>query len=412
MARIAFLIILISYCAFADGGSNYSAFGIGDIRYNNGAAFSGQGGVSAAIPSKNHINLRNPALWSKAENTILQFGYSFNQGFANVNSQTNYQTTSSIDGFLLLFSIDSSLGIAASMGLYEYSDVSFRVSSEFSQGIDGTSVSGQLIQNGDGGLNTAYVGASIEPIKGLSIGIMGNYTFGSIEKQRETIFNEQFRFYNGYRRTDALFGSNIRAGIYYEIIDNLSIGGFLETSTNFQLESKRLFVTNFNVDSLEDKSNSYDLPQMLGGGVSYKYGRKRFGVDLWTRDFSDFGYSSNIDDPSNYSSSNGIKLGFVREGNNNLGAKLLDNTTFRLGAGLTNLYYEFNGNQISEYYFSGGFSAKIGAKSNFDYSLVFGSRGENTSPLINETFIRMNFNVSIRETWFVPFKRGYDDLED
>lgn len=412
MVRTLIIALILSINAFSNGGSNYSAFGIGDIFYSNGAAYEGQGGVSAAMPSEDHINLRNPALWSKNTKTLVQFGYDFHQGLADLGSDINYQTNSSISNFLILFSIDTSMGISAGMGIFRSSNVAYEVTSFFSENIEGISASGQLLQRGEGGLNTAYIGGSFEPIKNLSIGLMASYNFGNIKDSVETLFNQFLSFSNRAIRNDQLSGFNLRAGIYYSPIKNLSIGAFIETQSDLSVDSEVVFDNEGVIDSTINSDNIYQLPQMLGGGISYKLGRYRLGADFYQRDFTGFAYNSERSNLVNFTNSNGFSLGLVRYRKKNLGVELLERLTYRAGFGVNNLYYEIDGSQLSEIFLSAGFSAVIGDNSMFDYSFTLGTRGENRSPLFNETFIRMNFNISIGETWFEPFRKGYDDIED
>lgn len=419
MGRLIIAIILLSSLSFATGGSNYSAFGLGDLKYSNGAAYDGQGGASAAMPSDLHVNLRNPALWSKTTQTILQFGYNFDQGFTQVGNETNYQTNGSINSFLLQFTLDTASGLSAGMGLFKSSNVAYRVASRFAEEVEGLFTSGQLLQIGEGSLNTAYIGGSVSPLKNLSFGIMATYHFGTINDSLATLFDQNVNITN--RTTSSsenqFTGFNLRAGLYYEPIRNLSIGAFIETQGNLEVDQ----VTRFSSDGLQnaDSNNIIDpdprnvtLPQLFGGGISYKIDRFRIGADFWTRDFTGFDLNRRRDDKVTFTNANGFNFGFHRKRSTKVGATFLDKLTFRAGLGYSTMYYQVGDNQINESFISGGVTSKIGNKALFDYSVMIGTRGENTSPLFGETFIRMNFNISILETWFVPFRRGYDDLEN
>lgn len=412
MARTLILLFFLTNVAFSNGGSNYSRFGIGDINYTNGAGFNGMGGVSAAMPDDKLINLRNPALWSKIQNTRVQFGYTFNQAFADIPSGFNYQTNGSLDGFLMSFVLDTSLGLSMGTGLFKNTNVAVEVSSAFNTIVDNRRSSGVLLQSSEGGLNTAYLGGSVDILDNLSFGAMITYHFGSIDNEFITIFNEESSFSSVFLQEDAIFGTNFRAGLYYEPIKNLSIGTFYESQSNLSIESRRVRRTGFEINDTNTVESETNLPQLFGFGASYKLNRWRLGADYWIQDFSNFNYNTNRDNLTGYNSSNGILLGLQREGNRKVGSAFLDKNTYRIGAGLNNLYYTLMNTQISEMFLSLGFSSNLGETSALDYSIMFGVRGQDSGDIFQEYFFRMGFNVSIGETWFVPFMKEYDEIED
>ena len=72
--------ICIVFASYIDlyaqqGGSNYSMFGIGDIRQSIGAGYDGLAGTQQAVQSYHAVNLANPAMWSAAKLTRLQIDF-------------------------------------------------------------------------------------------------------------------------------------------------------------------------------------------------------------------------------------------------------------------------------------------------------------------------------------------------
>ena len=61
------------------GGSNYSAFGFGDIIESHSAAFDAVGGTAIGATSPYAINLANPASWNAPRSTRFQTGFAFRQ---------------------------------------------------------------------------------------------------------------------------------------------------------------------------------------------------------------------------------------------------------------------------------------------------------------------------------------------
>ena len=67
--------------ATAQGGSNYSALGIGDLRTTVGGIYDGMAGTAIAMPTPYGINVVNPALVGLATTTRLQGGYRRGDGY-------------------------------------------------------------------------------------------------------------------------------------------------------------------------------------------------------------------------------------------------------------------------------------------------------------------------------------------
>ena len=100
---IAVVIVFSSCMAYAQGGSNYSIFGIGDIRRSVSSAYDGLGGTQIAVTSSYAVNLLNPAAWGALESTRLQGGFRFNQQSISNGSTSADQNNGKLDGFCLAF---------------------------------------------------------------------------------------------------------------------------------------------------------------------------------------------------------------------------------------------------------------------------------------------------------------------
>ena len=114
---LLFIFVSNINISYSQGGSNYSLFGIGELNRNKGAFYDGLSGTSISVPSEYAINLQNPAMWSYVESTRLQFGYKFNQHYNESVSQSLFQNNGKLNDVLAIFSIDTSMGISASLGL-------------------------------------------------------------------------------------------------------------------------------------------------------------------------------------------------------------------------------------------------------------------------------------------------------
>jgi len=399
---------------YADGGSNYSAFGVGDIETVQGAAYWGLGGTSIAVPSANHINMANPAMWSFAELTRMQLGYRFQQNFVQSDDNEVFQNYGSLDGLNALFMIDTSMGISLGFGLNAYSNVDYSISSAFSKVIEGLPVSGKLENIGSGGIKKLYLGASYKPFSFLSIGLTHNVFLGNIQRDALTLSNESYAHDSFTGRKFSFSGNNQRFGLNLEY-ENFMLGMFYETADKIDTKSDLIYISYYDlissnttiVDTSFSSELNFDIPASFGLGMSYLTGKFRIAADYTSQDFSNFTF--NQGDNSNFQATNSFSLGVERLGNTSAGAKSFDKWTYRFGLGYKDLYLAVADKSVNESYLSFGFSAPFGKSSIFDYAVVFGTRGEITSPLVQEYFARMYFNISIGEQWFVPFKREFED---
>lgn len=412
--KILILLIAFNINLFADGGSNYSSFGIGDIETVQGAAYWGLAGTSIAVPSDYHINMANPAMNSFVALTRLQLGYKFQQNYVNSENSNLFQNFGSIDGVNALFMIDTSRGLSAGFGMNNYTNVEFSTGSGFSKVIDGLPVSGKLESMGSGGIKKIYIGASYRPFSFLSIGYNHNVYLGNIQREARTLSNESYAHDSYTGRKYSFSGSSDRIGLNLNY-SNIILGMFYESASNVNAQSELIYISYYDliatnttiVDTTFKSSSDFQIPASFGVGASYLLGKFRIAADYTTQDFSKFAF--NTGDLNKFQKYSSYSLGVERQGNTAAGAKAFDKWTYRFGLGYKDLYLNVADKSIGETYLSFGFTAPFGKASIFDYSVVFGSRGEVGAKLVQEYFARMYFNISIGEQWFVPFKREFEE---
>jgi hypothetical protein len=396
---------------FAQGGSNYSLWGIGDIYSNSSAYYEGLGTTLIAFPSENSINTTNPALWSKVSKTRLVAGYRFNQNYVKSDNNHLFQNNGQLDGVHMLFSVDTSLGISVGLAIHPYTSVNYLVSKEQEFIIDGNELETVTQYQGSGGITRALLGGSVKIIDEIAIGAFGFANFGFTNSYTEiTAFglqsyaasSEGYEYYSG---------SGFNIGLLITPIENLNIGAFYEGSSDIETECD---ITYYNYsdpiykDVVPDttiigSSGSIAMPNSYGFGASYRTGKFIFGADASFQDFSNFEYRSG---PSTkFVNSGKYSLGISRIGNRAYYAPYLDKITYNFGLGHKKLYYQVAGQDISETYFSVGFSFPIVGNALIDAGITFGSRGTTTAGLVQEYFGRLMIDISLGETWFVPFRR-------
>lgn len=411
--RIFICVITYSLIVFtsreelvAQGGSNYSLFGIGDLSNVGGAFYEGLSGTAISVASPYAINLKNPAMWSNVQSTRLQIGYKFNQHLSSSSGQTLFQNNGKINDVLAVLSIDTSLGLNLSFGLYTYSSVNYYVSSRSETTYKDLSVSGTTVYQGGGGISNAYFGAAIRPTNFLSLGASVIGHLGTLSTSSQTRYDQEYAFQSNTLKSISYGGISTKFGVNILPIDDFSLGAFVNLNNSFGTTTSLYYQSQFQKDSSVIGSVDFALPTELGVGVSYKTGKFLIAGDLISQDFTNFNYNQrpSVDYKNNLSASLGVR----REGNPNRTADFADRISYTFGINYTSLYYRANGENLSQVSASIGGSTAVPGTGMVDVALTFGHRGTQSSGLISEFFGRLVVNLSIGDTWFKPIRRLYD----
>ena len=175
---IAFLCV-VAHGAFAQNGtiSPYSYFGIGDDRDKGAVDTQMMGGVSMYGDSI-HINLSNPAAYSKLRLTAYTAGISHKEYQLKSWNEEQRTSVTNLDYLAIGFPLAKNVGFG--FGIMPYSSVGYSLNST------SNSANGEVSNffEGEGGLNRLYASIGFEPIKNLSFGVTANFNFGTLEYQR------------------------------------------------------------------------------------------------------------------------------------------------------------------------------------------------------------------------------------
>lgn len=407
IASAAFAMFAVAP-AFAQGGSNYSMYGIGDIHNNLSARYEGMGGVSIAVPSEYGINLKNPAMWSFVETTRIQAGYHYNQRRAEYGDDLIDQSNAGVNQILGLFAIDSARGIAVSFGVLPYSSINYYIQKNDQYIDDQFDFYGESIYTGSGGITEGYIGLSSEITNNFRLGLQADIFFGTMSQATRTLFYDGINQEQTNDRDDQVSGSGLKFGFSYEPVKNLFVGAYYEKILKLNIDSKISYdgqlnsVTN---DSTYTRKYELDLPDSYGVGIALKTGKFLIAADYSCQDFSNFKNEANS--LAEFKNSQTLAVGLSRFGSKSYRADFFDKITYNFGLGYKQLYYSVKGEDINEIFASVGFDWNTVGSMMVNLAFTGGIRGKNSDGLLKETFLRMNVNISLGETWFKPFKPDY-----
>jgi len=412
-ARITIVLLMViatvvtPLAVQAQGGSNYSSIGIGDVRRTTGALYEAVSGTSVAMPMDHGINVLNPSMLGLQPSTRLQVGYRFNQHLVgDRNGNSIAQNNGEFDGVLANFSVDTAYGFAVAFGLIPYTSVNYQVANDLYAEVDGVGASGQSVRNGDGGLSSLYLAVSGKLIPRLYMGVAVLPLFGNIILTDEVTLYGAGNYNTKSQSTFNLRGMQFRGGLYWNVTDQFNLGATFAGGSNGSL------LVNDRVSAFRGVIVSYDstvitntitpLPLSVALGASLSVGRSIIGVDVEMCDYSGLLVRN---ETTSYGQSYRASVGVTRPGMRIPQVPFEDRMGFHAGLCYQRLYYTYNGSPVQEFMGSVGTDFPVGGNSIADVAITGGIRGTGNSSDLRELFLRAIFTMSIGEQWFKPFVR-------
>ncbi len=418
------VIILKSY---AQVGSPYSQFGIGDNISEASEQSKAMGGIGIGLQANNQLNRLNPASFARLDSLTVIYSIGVNAGFNNIQSSDSKlkKNDARFGYFTLGFKGNRYWGSCFGLAPFSRANYTYKYSETNPE-------NGQVDYyfHGSGGLNKVFWDNSFKITPNLSLGISASYLFGAIDKVSTVIFANDWalatntkvdRQLNVY---DFLFKYGLQYKFKLKEKSNLVMGAVYENKMNLNTKQSIKAGTVANSVSLEsdfyndifagekllvvaiDTSNmkgSIDFPQAFGLGFTYDYNRKLlFGIDyyqqMWRSVTNDIYNASQKDLIS-------VKGGleFTPDFNNiNYYYKRMN---YRIGAHYTQTQLEIKGTRVDDYGFSFGLGLPMrGSLSNFNLSFELGRRGTLEQNLLQETYGILSLNLSLSDIWFVKRK--------
>ncbi|MBL1410942.1 porin family protein [Sphingobacterium faecale] len=405
--------------------SPYSKFGLGQMREDLLPQTRAMGGISSAIRYQSGLpilNMGNPASYSAFSRTILEAGL---YGNATELSRTGVKDNTADFAFSHL-----AIGIPLSQrfgglafGLMPYSDVGYNGISRKKEG----DLTYDVSSKGEGGVNKAFFGYGISPIKGISIGANVGFLFGELTDIKLVSFPQDPYMLNAQRNETRLIrGATVDYGIQYsKAISrklNLTVGymGSLNNTITSKTTSsiKRTEASSDpdyqnipldTVSSVAGLSRKVNLPlkHTLGFTLSKGY-NWMVGADVKYADWSNFQTRAN--EPKL-----GKNYGFAVGGQikpDPTSVKYWNIVDYRLGFRYDQTPLQYNNKNIDDMAVTVGLGLPL-PETNFgltfsriNISAEFGQRGSLSNNLIRERYINLNLGFTLNDTWFR--RRSYD----
>jgi len=402
--------------------SPYSYFGIGEIKASSSVENQMMGGVATYTDSI-HVNLSNPAGYSKLRLTAYSAGISYKQLALNSAVEKENSAITNLD--YLAIGLPLGKGFGLGFGLNTYSSVGYNFRSETqTTNSDGSLTNVINLYSGTGGLNKVYVSLGYELLKNLSIGVTANYNFGTLDNERAQNI-EEVQFGTTDRRSSRIFGMDFNYALNYEpkISDKHTLYSSVRVNTQANLSGRNrqqigsfstsdgtnieIFEIDLAAQGLE--KTGLKVPTTTTFGLGYGENKKWFlggeysfqKLSTFTNEFVDI-------DNFTYQDASTLAFGGYFIPDYTSFTSYLKRVTYRAGVRFEQTGMVVNDTEINNFGITFGVGLPLasgnGGFSNINLGFEYGKRGTTEANLIEENYFKVNIGLSLNDRWFVKRK--------
>jgi hypothetical protein len=406
-ATIFFVTVFFNSLSAGTGGSGYSRYGIGDLRYFNSSRMQGTGSLGLALLPSNSISRMNPAAWSNISRTRFSIGMLYEGFSANDNTASAYLSGMNFNGGAFAFPLAPSSGITLGLGLVPYSSINYHVIAPHS--ISGLQFTMEYI--GEGGISVGFLGSSVRIGNDVHVGAKLNYYFGTMRHTVGQVFQDNSLNTNVENvRTIHTKGAGATVGCVYTGLGNmlhldelsyLNFGIVLTTSATLSTSEEHLLTYKTSSLTTRDTVNKPErllkIPASFGVGLVYGTGRYIFSTDIYYQPWNNFNGTGTIlpTKRSNVRFGAGGELFPRRDAES-----FVERIAYRAGFFYNASYYRIRGQSINEIGFTIGFGLPVISDTRLNIGVEYSLRGTTASQLQKDKILRISFTLSGGEQWF------------
>jgi len=406
------IVLLSSIGLSAQNGtvSPYSYFGLGDTRNLGTVDNQMMGGISM-VGDSIHINLKNPAAYSKLMLTTYAAGISYN----NIGLKTSdaNQSTSVTNLDYLSIGVPLGKGFGMGFGLMPFTSVGYDL--ETSTTVDDVTIINNYA--GDGGLNRVYFSLGYQLLDDISIGATINYNFGTINSTRvQTSSDAQYGALDSRETQVGGFDFNYSINYTPKISEKYTLYTTIGVDTQINLNAENsqsigsfsrvtgqeIEVVDVNLDAQSRKFAPVRIPTKTTLGVGIGEDLKWFlGAEYTFQELSTYRNDFFEVDNLTYNDASGFAIGgyFVPEYNSF--TSYYKRITYRAGLRVSQTGLEINNEDINDFGITFGTGLPLGRDiSNLNIGFEIGKRGTIDAGLIKENYFKVNIGLSLNDRWF------------
>jgi len=414
------LVCLLSFGVYAQNGtiSPYSYFGIGDTR-NSGTIDNRMMGGLQMYGDSIHINLRNPAAFSKLRLTTYTAGITHREFRLRDNFETQRTSVTNLDYLAVGFPITKNAGVG--FGIQPYTSVGYDLVTETTNAAQDTI---RNVFTGSGGLNRVFVSAGYEPIKNFALGATVNFNFGTLDYNRsETTDNVQLGTLDS--RSSRVNGFDFNFGATYtpKINDKYTLFTHVGADTQINLVSENsrtigsfsqnqgeIEVFDVDLEARNLRNTELKIPTRYTFGLGFGEDRKWFlGGEYSFQELGTFENTFLGQENVGYADAASMAFGGYYVPNYAAISGIFNRITYRAGVRYDETGLVVNGREINNFGITFGFGIPIVGTgtdrfSNLNVGFELGRRGTRADGLLEESYLNVSIGLSLNDRWFVKRK--------
>ncbi len=378
------------------GGSSFSGAGFGLMQPSVNARSIGMGKVLLAVPSRNAMNLYNPAALWGISNFKIESGISYEGLYSNTARDNKYFDNVNITH--VAFGTPLGKRVALAFGISRIS----RIQYDFS-------VTGKTFDNnsfreqysGSGGLQEIHLTTAYKINPAWTAGLACRYTMGKVKRLWSIDWDSDNFIDTDDKSENNIHGPRIALGTIYEK-QPFTIGLFFAIPLS---HDDNLIRYGANVDTSLQINRKLKYPAEIGLGGTYNLNEDYLlGMDVT---YTGWSHVRIEEKNPGYRSTMRISIGGEKQPSRSLSAKTHERFLYRAGMYMQNLYVKnASGNYASEYFVTAGLGIPFyKAMHVLDFAVEAGTRGSIASNKVRDTIIRFTLTVSGGERWFQNRKK-------
>jgi hypothetical protein len=415
LAGILFLLDTLCGPALAgSGGSSYSLFGVGDIRYASGVRSAGMGYTGVGIADAAYINGFSPASWARLSHVRLEASLLY-EGFKSTDgTHDRFLSRADFNGALLAIPLSPSNGVVMVAGIVPFSTVNYDAYTSGGYITPTDTMAYKVHHVGTGGITRGIIGLTYAPSEKLAFGFSTNVLFGSIDAQE--IQEPLNTSYTGGAVTDRVTTNGVEfslGGLYTDLGDiipslrTVSLGAVITSRGVLSARNQTLYRFTSS-ESTAERDTSAELerqtvfPLSFAIGIGYRPSERLliatdYSRQLWSK--------AVINDlaPTSLRDSYRLGIGIERTPTREPYAPYGQQLAYRLGAYYHATYYQPKGEPINEWGITAGAGFPFSGESRLNVALEYARRGTTSTGLIKDTILRLYASVNIGALWFVQY---------
>ena len=413
------VLIICGLSGFAQNNnttSPFSRYGIGDLNHYGYGRTSAMGGASLGSRHAVQINSANPASYNANDSLSFIFDFGIDGTFSKYKSNSGTMSANDINFRYFSLSWPVTKWFGAAMGLQPFSDMGYEVA--FTENISGV---GNVYHSykGEGTTSKAFMGVSVSPFKGLSLGANLNYIFGRLNQNSGVGFDNPALFYISKSEGTRLRDFTLNYGLQYDL--EIKKNQFLTLGITFERQSdltvlhrlssfKAINVGSSSLsDTLEfipEQKDYIRLPSTFGIGLSYnKINKLEINADYYYAAWSKSTLLGAKDELITNQSRISAGFEYIPEA---LSIRsYLKRVRYRAGIHQENSYLKLDNHQIKELgvSFGAGFPFPK-SKSTANFAVEFGKQGTTSYNLVRNNYTKLSLYLNLYDYWFI--KRKFD----